>query len=88
LTQGEFDAAVSSAKKALLFNPRYTPGLRFLAAALARLGRREEAAASVQRLLRIEPRLTLSNLRARMMFMDESVWKKFADGLQLAGLPE
>jgi TolB-like protein len=88
LTQGEFDAAVSFAKKALLYNPRYGPGLRFLAAGLAKLGRRDEAAAAVQRLLRIEPHLTLSSLRARIMFMDESVWDKLADGLRLAGLPE
>jgi tetratricopeptide (TPR) repeat protein len=88
LTQGEFDAAISCARKALLYNPRYGPGLRFLAAGLAKLGRRDEAAAAVHRLLRIEPQLTLSSLRARVMFMDESVWDKLADGLRLAGLPE
>jgi TolB-like protein/Flp pilus assembly protein TadD len=87
-TQGEFDAAVSCAKRALLYNPRYASGLRLLAAGLAKLGRRDEAAAAVQRLLRIEPELTISSLRARVMFMDESVWDKFAGGLRLAGLSE
>jgi TolB-like protein len=87
-TRGEFDAAVSCARKALLYNPRYATGLRLLAAGLAKLGRRDEAAAAVQRLLSIEPQLTMSSLRARVMFMDESVWNKFADGLRLAGLPE
>jgi hypothetical protein len=35
-----------------------------------------------------EPQLTLSKLRARTMFFEESVWNKLADGLRLAGLPE
>jgi hypothetical protein len=42
----------------------------------------------LQEVLKIEPQLTLSKLRARLMHYDESVWNKFADGLRLAGLPE
>ena len=38
--------------------------------------------------LRMEPQLTLSSLRARTMYAREDVWLKTADGLRLAGMPE
>jgi hypothetical protein len=38
--------------------------------------------------LKVEPHLTLAKMRARAMFIDESVWNKVADGLRLAGLPD
>jgi hypothetical protein len=42
----------------------------------------------MREVLKLEPQLTLSKLRARMGFMEESVWNKYADALRLAGLPE
>jgi hypothetical protein len=38
--------------------------------------------------LAIEPGLTLSALRARMMYMDDRFWSRYAQGLRAAGLPE
>jgi hypothetical protein len=62
--------------------------MRVLAASLAKLGQRDKAAEAVQDMLKLEPQLKLSNLRARSMYYGDSVWNKFADGLRLAGLPE
>jgi TolB-like protein len=85
---GQFDEAVTWAKKALAQNPRFATALRYLAASLAKLGKSEEAAEAMRDIRRHEPQLTLSLLRKRIMFMEESVWQKFAGGLRLAGLPE
>jgi tetratricopeptide (TPR) repeat protein len=87
-SEGRFDEAVSCAQKALAQNPRSAAALRALAASLAKLGQRDKAAEAVQELLKIEPHLTLSEFRARAMFLDESAWNKLADGLRLAGLSE
>ncbi len=86
--EGRFDEAVSWAQKALAQNPRYVPALLLIAASLAKLGQRDKAAEAVRETLKHEPQLTLSKLRERLMYFDESVWNKYADGLRLAGLPE
>jgi hypothetical protein len=85
---GQFDEPVTRAKKALAQNPRFAIALRYLAASLAKLGKSEDTAEVMRDIRRYEPQLTLSLLRKRLMFMEESVWQKFADGLRLAGLPE
>ena len=88
LTEGQFEEAASSAKRSLMHNPRFGAPLQVLAASLAKLGQREKADAAIQQLLKIEPQLSLSRLRARLMFMDERVWVLFSEGLRLAGMPD
>jgi TolB-like protein/DNA-binding CsgD family transcriptional regulator len=85
---GELDEAAATAQAALLQNPRHAIALRALAATLAIQGRKHEAADAVRQLLKIDPGLSLSRLRPRLMFMHDSVWRKYANGLRLAGLPE
>ena len=86
LACAQYEEAVSVARKALLQNPRFAVR-RVLVAALGKLGR-PEAAAEVQEFLRIDPKLTISGLRERLMFMHQSIWEAYADGLRRAGLPE
>jgi len=69
-------------------NPRFAGALWFLAAALAKLGESDRAAAAMAEVLKIEPQLTLSGLRARTMSAREDVWLKTAEGLRLAGMPD
>jgi tetratricopeptide (TPR) repeat protein len=85
---GQFDEAISAANKVLNQNPRSAYALRFLAASLARKGRLDRAAAAIREVLSIEPRLTLAKLRARLMFIEETVWLEYSAALRLAGLPE
>ena len=68
--QERFDEAASLAEKALVDNLRCTIALRTLAGSLAKVRRREEAAVVVQKLLKIEPQLTLSAWRARLRWLD------------------
>ena len=62
--------------------------MRLLAASLAQLGRRDEAASIVADILRLQPDLTIFKTRAARLHMDEGLWEKFGQGLRLAGLPE
>jgi TolB-like protein/Flp pilus assembly protein TadD len=82
-----FDQAAARFERALLRNPRFTIALRDLAATYAMLGKKEKAAAVVQEVLKIEPELTLSKLRARTRIYADD-WHGFAQGLRLAGFPE
>jgi TolB-like protein len=88
LMDGRFTEAVMWAKKSLMYNSRYAIGLRHLAAGLAMQGDTDAAAAVVREILDIEPDLTLSKLRTRLMFMIDRYWSRLSDGLRRAGLPE
>jgi TolB-like protein len=85
---GHFDEAISAAKKVLRENPHSAYALRFLAASLARKGRLDGAAEAIREVLKVEPELTLRVLRARLMFIEEKVWREYSSALRLAGLPE
>jgi len=86
--EDRFDEAALWAQKALLQNPRFAIALRFLAASLARQGEADKAAVVVREMLDIEPELTLTKLRARLMFLSDWCWSRYSDGLRCAGLPE
>jgi len=83
-----YEDAAAASREALDQNPRFAQAQRMLAASLAMLGRRERAAEIVQEVLKMEPQLTLTRLRARLRGMDERIWSKWAEGLRIAGLPE
>jgi TolB-like protein/Flp pilus assembly protein TadD len=88
IVAGEFEAAAACARMAVDQNPRSTIALRFLAGSLARLGQKDKAASALRDMLSIEPKLTLTILRLRLVGIDERVWSKVAEGLRLAGLPD
>jgi TolB-like protein len=85
---GQFDQAISAAKTVLNRNPRSAYALRFLAASLAKQGRLDHAADAIREVLSIEPQLTLTKLRLRLMFIEPEVWQNYSAALGLAGLPE
>jgi TolB-like protein len=85
---GQFEEAAALARKSLAQNPRSARTLRILAACLAAMGERDEAAEAVRTALAIEPGLTLSKLRGRINYWPESAWLKFAENLRLAGFPD
>jgi Flp pilus assembly protein TadD len=87
IVDGQYDQAISVATKVLNQNPRSAHALRMLASSLAKQGQLDQAAAALREALKIEP-MTLTRLRARLMFVNEAVWRDYAAGLRLAGLPE
>jgi adenylate cyclase len=87
LISGRFDEAVSTAKKALQANSRYSTTIRVLASAYANLNAEADARRTVQRLLELEPRLSLSSLIRRSPRCGPEM-EIYVGGLRKAGLPE
>lgn len=86
-----YDEALSFLEAAVARRPGFTRPRRALAATLARLGRREEAACALTPVLRAEPGASLERERAhhtRLRGTDSPAVEHWLDGLRLAGLPE
>jgi TolB-like protein/Tfp pilus assembly protein PilF len=87
LMSGRSDEAVEWTTRALRERPGFAPALRFHALCLVKLGRMDEARATVASLLQQEPGLTASKLRQRAPIFDAAMMDAFIDGLRKAGLP-
>jgi adenylate cyclase len=85
LKLNRFEEAVAAANRALRQDQNFSTTYRCLAAALAHLGREDEAKHAVARLLEIEPNFRLSEWVARAGRWQSS---QFLEGLRKAGLPE
>ncbi|WP_262268407.1 adenylate/guanylate cyclase domain-containing protein [Microvirga yunnanensis] len=87
LIAGRFAEAEKWGGRAIQQRPNFPPPLRFRAAALAHLGRLEEASALIRHLLRVQPRSTIRRT-AKVCFRHASHQAMLLEGLRLAGLPE
>ena len=84
---GDFEAAVVAAVKAVQANPRFSLSHALHAAALSRLGRVDEAKAAARRIQECEPDFTVSGfVRAHTGRAD--IWDPIGDALRRVGLPE
>jgi TolB-like protein/cytochrome c-type biogenesis protein CcmH/NrfG len=88
LGESRWDDGVAWARKARAQNPSHIGSMRLYAANLAHLGRLDEAAQTVADMLHAQPDLTIAKTREPRMYMHSDLWRKFSDGLRLAGLPE
>jgi len=86
--EGQFAEAATAARKSLNLNPRSTLALRLLAASLAQQGELGRAAEVMREMREIEPELTLTKLRSRLMHFKEDFWQEYSRALRLAGLPQ
>ena len=84
---GQFEEAVSAARRSVRLNPYFSSPHRALVAALAHLGRQEEARDAAEHLLRIEPGFTIRAWDARNPWKHPAKENVIA-GLRKAGLPE
>jgi len=84
----DYPKAISWAEKALVQNRRFAVALRVLAVALVKVGQHDRAAQVVQDLLKVEPRLTVSEFLARIPVPLVSMATTYAEALRAAGLPE
>lgn len=85
--EGNFVESATAASRASAANPRFSVPRCLRTAALARLGRLDEARAMATVLLKLQPGFTISGLVAGNSTTPErlAIW---AEALQLAGLPE
>jgi hypothetical protein len=84
----EFENGAKAAEKAVIENPRFASGYRFLAASRALMGDADGARLAMQQMRELEPRLTVAGLRARLSYMDTNLWNTFSGALRSAGLPD
>jgi tetratricopeptide (TPR) repeat protein len=85
---GRDDEAFAWAEKSAQRNPFIVGPTRIAAASAAYLGRSEDAAKYLARVLQIDPGLALSNLGERINFRQPQDRARLAEGLRRAGLPE
>jgi tetratricopeptide (TPR) repeat protein len=85
---GRFDDAAIAAGRATQSNPKFTMPHVLHAAALANLGRNEEAMAVVDRLRELEAELTVSTAIRSARYVDPAKNAELGDALRRAGLPE
>jgi TolB-like protein/DNA-binding SARP family transcriptional activator len=87
LSAGQYERAIECALRSLRENRTYTASHRLLVIALALSGREAEAGASVQRLLELEPGLTVAGFRRRYPGSGSPHADLFCDALAEAGVP-
>ncbi|WP_292549339.1 BTAD domain-containing putative transcriptional regulator [Mesorhizobium sp.] len=87
-TAGRYDAAWPIAEAASRAQPYYLTGLRVAAASNAMAGRLDAASKHIAGSLRLDPELTLSNLKHRVGLIKPDYFARYVEALRLAGLPE
>lgn len=85
---GAYEACVQNAREGLKEAPGYASLMRQEAAALAMLGREDEARASMDRLLHQMPELKVSQVRHMVPVRYPEDHERWLEGLRRAGLPE
>jgi adenylate cyclase len=84
---GQYDASLSWAREALYLNPSHLQALAIRAAALAQLGRTEEAARAAEVLLNSYPGLTVERHLRNFHWKTQADIAHYRDGLLEAGVP-
>ncbi len=88
LLKHDYESAVAAGRAATQMNPSLSAGFKPYLAALGHLGRRQEAAIALRRLLAVEPDFSVQRFLSTSPFARESDQETFAQGLRLAGVPE
>ncbi len=88
LLKRDHDAAVGIGRTVTQMNPLFSAGYKPYLAALGHLGRRQEAAVALRRLLALEPQFSVQRFLAMAPFVREADRETYGEGLRLAGVPE
>ena len=88
LLLGEYDAAITSGRRAMVLNPDFSSSLKAQLAALGHLGRDQEAEEVRDRLLMLEPNFSINAATSRSPMVRSEDVALYADGLRRAKLPE
>lgn len=86
--KGDYAAAYRFGKRAVRACPDFSNGYKHLIAALGHLGRREEAAPYLQKLLQLEPNFTIAQFTRTYPLARQEDRENYARGLELAGAPK
>jgi adenylate cyclase len=84
---GRFEESAVAANRSVQANPRFSPPYWMRAAALANLGRLDEAKLVAQRLLEVQPQFTIASITSAP-FANPEILAALGDALRHVGLPE
>ncbi|MFM7421630.1 MAG: tetratricopeptide repeat protein, partial [Alphaproteobacteria bacterium] len=84
----DYEQAYRHGRRFVRENPDFSNGYKPLIAALGHLGRREEAAPYVQKLLQLEPQFTIARFIGGYPLARQEDRDNYARGLELAGVPK
>jgi adenylate cyclase len=84
---GQYDAAISWTRESYYGNPNHLQGMAIRAAALAQLGRTEQAKQATELLLEQYPWLTVQRLLSNVRWKRPEDIARYREGLLLAGVP-
>jgi DNA-binding SARP family transcriptional activator/TolB-like protein/Flp pilus assembly protein TadD len=84
----DYERAVVVGRRVVKANPEFINGYKPLIASLGHLGRRQEAAPYVQKLLSLEPDFTIAKFRKAYPFKLVEDRDNYCKGLLLAGIPK
>jgi len=84
----DYEQAYRHGRRFVRENPDFSNGYKPLIAALGHLGRREEAAPYVQKLLQLEPDFTIAQFTRTYPLARQEDRDNYARGLELAGVPK
>ena len=85
---GRFEEAIAAASLATQSNPRFTVPVILHAAALGSLGRSEDAKTVLQRLLELQPGITVATAILSARYVAPKKVAALENALRRAGLPE
>ena len=86
LLRNDYEAAAIAGRAFTQLNPSFSGGYKPYLAALGFLGREQEAAGVLRRLLAIEPDFTIERFLSRTPMEKTADRKHYAEGLRLAGV--
>lgn len=87
LFKGDYKKAVEVGLRAVQGNPGFSADYKPLIAALGHLGRRDEAAPYIQKLVSLEPTFTVEEFGKFYPFQRDEDRQRYMRGLELAGVP-
>ena len=86
--QGLFEEALALGRRSIELNPGFTSAYKGYLATLGHLGRDQEAARVLARLLTLEPRFCVKSALERSPIKQQADLDFYAEGLRRGGLPE
>jgi DNA-binding SARP family transcriptional activator len=88
MIEGDYEQVITVGRRVIKANPEFTAGYKPVIAALALLGRIDEAKPHVEQLLDLEPDFTIAHFREVYPLKDDNDRDRYCEGLRLAGIPE
>jgi tetratricopeptide (TPR) repeat protein len=86
--KGDYERAVSIGRRAVKANPEFSNAYKPVIAALGHLGRRDEAAPYIKKLLSLEGNFTVASFGKVYPIRKLEDRERYMQGLRLAGVPE